>query len=384
MEKLSLSLSLIYCLLLSVVPTVTAQDAADAETGWPIEQQCVDEPTMPPEGWTFEGTIFTLGDYGVHAIRADIATPYYVAFSGDTVFPNIGALSPDGRWFAVPAGQTGYGPGGSSIFDISEIRVYSTDGRRELHRVWGVGKVTEGISAYYAVTSPQWIDNEHLLYYSSDDPWQILVINPFTQEAAQWQGDKINPLFTIPSPDRTRAIYPALGQSIDTVEWGLYDFPREQLIAPLPSLVYDAITSPVDWAPDSSSFAALIENPREENTPYSGALVLFDRNGEQTDVLTQLFPQFTQDAPTLRFSPDGRYLAFSRFRETDLLMADISNRHITAKCLNEDVYGLAWSPDGHQLAFTYNGNVVILDLESNELYTAAYNIGAVLDWKSRD
>ena len=114
---------------------------------------------------------------------------------------------------------------------------------------------------------------------------------------------------------------------------------------------------------------------------YHWQLVLFDRDGEQADILREQDIQFTQFSPTIRFSPDGQLLAFSRFHETDLLIANMADKQFTAKCLDGGVDGLAWSPSGKQLAFTYDANVVILDLESNDMYTIAYNIGGVFDWK---
>ena len=93
MNKSLLSLGLILLLPVVSVHVTTAEEATDMEKSWPIEQHCLGEPT-PPDDWAFEGTIFTQGS-GVHAIRADVTTPYYVAFSGDTEFGNNGALSPE-------------------------------------------------------------------------------------------------------------------------------------------------------------------------------------------------------------------------------------------------------------------------------------------------
>ena len=197
---------LVLCLLAVSGYTTTAQEAADTDIGWPIEQQCAGQPTPPPEGWTFEGTIFTRGGDGVHAVRADMATPYYIAFQSDTEFGAMGALSPDGSWFAVPAGQTRNDVRRLLIFfNIRELRVYSTDGKRELHQVEGTGKADYGMSAFYAVTPPQWIDNQHLIYYDYGNPQHILLINPFTGEVESWRSRRIDPLLSFPSPDRTRA-----------------------------------------------------------------------------------------------------------------------------------------------------------------------------------
>jgi hypothetical protein len=96
------------CITLLAFPTTAAQD--DDTSGWPVAQRCVGEPTAPPAGWTFEGTILMTGYAGIHAVQADWETPRVVVFlnrdwgESDSDLPG-GALSPNGRWYASPYGS---------------------------------------------------------------------------------------------------------------------------------------------------------------------------------------------------------------------------------------------------------------------------------------
>src|SRR5690242_17773324 len=66
---------LLLCLLFAISPAV-AQDSENV--GWPVEERCVREASKPPDGWTFPGAILMTGHYGIHAVSADVATPYVV------------------------------------------------------------------------------------------------------------------------------------------------------------------------------------------------------------------------------------------------------------------------------------------------------------------
>ncbi|MEO8609344.1 MAG: hypothetical protein ABI690_15740 [Chloroflexota bacterium] len=117
---------LLLCLIITFSPAV-AQD--NKNSGWPVEERCVGEPTKPPAGWTFPGAILMTGHYGIHAVSADVPTPYVVAFI--PTVPRYGAerinsvLSPDQRWLAT-TNATVFNGGIWAIISIYEIVVYST------------------------------------------------------------------------------------------------------------------------------------------------------------------------------------------------------------------------------------------------------------------
>jgi Tol biopolymer transport system component len=126
-------------------------------------------------------------------------------------------------------------------------------------------------------------------------------------------------------------------------------------------------------------------------------LELFDRDGVSLDVI------FLEDngyrvrstfdeAMNIRWSPDGRYLAFitttlSYPTIISLFIADMQEKHVYNTCI-EPGDGLAWSPDGTKLAmmdfydFKRYRPVIILDLETWSLYTVAYHDGSVIGWRA--
>lgn len=91
--------------LLCIVAPLAAQDATP-DTGWPIEQRCVGDPTPPPADWSYDGTILYQGKYGIHGLRSDWPTSRVLAFTNITdsdQFLYGGALSPDFYWYAAAA-----------------------------------------------------------------------------------------------------------------------------------------------------------------------------------------------------------------------------------------------------------------------------------------
>jgi WD40 repeat protein len=141
--------------LLLIPRLVFAQETPETPE-WTTEQRCVTTFAEPPEGWTYDGVIFTFrqGD-GVHARRADVPTRYYVAFDGESEFGSLGSFSPDGRWFAVPAGHVYFtSMTWRKIMETEEYRIYSTLPNRALYRI-----VIEQREAQPA----RWLDNNLLL-----------------------------------------------------------------------------------------------------------------------------------------------------------------------------------------------------------------------------
>jgi len=91
-------------ILLFVAPIIAvAQDDIDI-AGWTVEEHCISEVSVPPEAWTFEGVIYTWSTDAVRGFRSDFPVSYIIAF-GYANFLSAGAFSPDGNWFAVPAGR---------------------------------------------------------------------------------------------------------------------------------------------------------------------------------------------------------------------------------------------------------------------------------------
>ncbi|HLU11821.1 MAG TPA: hypothetical protein VK003_19260, partial [Oceanobacillus sp.] len=144
---------LTFLTLLLISASAAAQDATPE--GWEVVQRCITAPSEPPEGWTFEGTIFTYRG-SVHGFRADLPSPYYIAFGSDTEFGGAGTFSPDGRWYALPRGRTRRTDTSFAIYRvIEEVRVISTIPDRTIVDIpWLRYEYTEHIAL---LTRPRWL-----------------------------------------------------------------------------------------------------------------------------------------------------------------------------------------------------------------------------------
>lgn len=126
---LFLCLSILYAVTMRTALAQTPLPTNTSETG------CISQPTPKPEGWTFDGTIFTFrpGD-GLHGFRADYPSRYYVAFSsnGEAAY---GSFSPDGRYFAVDQFEPHYfETWGQTYPSLKDLVIYSTSPQHEVIR----------------------------------------------------------------------------------------------------------------------------------------------------------------------------------------------------------------------------------------------------------
>jgi hypothetical protein len=393
---------LLLCLILAFSPTV-AQDSEN--TGWPVEERCLGEPTPPPDDWTFPGAILLTGHYGIHAVSVDFPTPYVVAFVPTTPQRDAetlrGTLSPDQRWYAAAEASVFYG-GISAEVSVYKITIYSTISAREKYEMdW------ENVYDAYNGRLIQWRDNSHIIYETTqtpkigDDysPDYAFLINPFTQEITKWDG-KLNPLALtdfFPSPDWTRAVYNRVWYDYaPDVEddWGLFDPIKGS--QPLQRLTL-ANRSQVIWSPDSVQFVA------ETETDIEGEIVnqleLFNLDGINLESIFletngQRIRSTFDESLNIRWSSDGRYLAFITTTLNyptiiTLYIADMQEKRVYNTCI-ETSDGLAWSPDGTKLAmmdfYDYKAHrpVMVLDFETWSLYTVAYHAGSVIGWRDNE
>lgn len=205
---------LIVILLLFAVSSIQAQDDS-ASDGWEIVERCISEPTAPPDDWSYEGIIFLRSDRAIHGMTAHIPTPYIIAYNDPNgIFGLSGALSPTGEWFAVPEGTGGRDGSFVYRYDITRIRTYSTDGRRNIHTL-ELDKIVKLGSNFYinSVDTPMWINETEFLYPQQGatvDNVDLYQYNPFTREVSN--SDEIyqpQPLYLtnrIPSDDERLAI----------------------------------------------------------------------------------------------------------------------------------------------------------------------------------
>jgi hypothetical protein len=358
--------------LFIIVAPIAAQDAT-TETGWPIEQRCVGDPTPPPDDWTYDGTILLTGYAGIHGVNAAWDTPRVLTFLNED---NLwgGALSPDGNWYASPRGNFTITESYNGITEIWEIRVFPVNGQRD-----------SAYSIPYRETFFQymhgqvyWKDNENFLYFD--------LINPVTGEIRVWNKpdsvwDAHPHKRSYFAPDWTRQIY---YENENQPSWGIYNVENDEILDNL------NITPPIAWKPDSSEFVATIT---DGTAMPSYSLALFDRDGVQDDVIVSA-PEFEFGLFAIDWSADGRYLAFITFPfayysaerkvyslayygfENTLYIADTEQKRIINTCMAVGE-GLAWSPVAgvSQLAIMPPGegtkDVLILDIEADTIYPVA-------------
>jgi hypothetical protein len=376
---------------------VGAQDAVS--TGWPVEERCVGEPTKPPEGWTFPGAILMTGHYGIHAVSADVPTPYVVAFiRRDQMLLSFDVtLSPDGRWVSLVEGRyhnttdlynTPYATG---YYYVTGIRVYNTIGKRESHRVaWESVLDYRGGGQTYPVPIPFWLDNETIVF-------QGKTINPFTGAISpdanrffdiQQEGTEGN---IYPAPDWSRRVVVYVGGDIGEAGGWLEDTTQNNI-----NHIKLFIAAMVEWSSDSANFVA--EIPATDQTESNGfrppRLALFDRDGNLVDILFDLHTLADDVYGIATFNgwnPNQRYFAFFTLNrygdlEPHLFIADFQSGKVIDTCLNVDSR-LAWSPDGKLLAvlkeYEHRVEVQVLDMETWGLYTVAYHdrIGRIIGWR---
>jgi hypothetical protein len=365
-------------LVLLAFSMTTAQDYTTS--GWPVEQRCVGEPTAPPEGWRFEGTIFFDSYDGLIAIRAGVESPYYVS-SSERDFHALGTVSPDGRWFAVPSG---YVIPEISIFDdeyvVEEILIYSTDSPSDPIRIpWQASWRGPSGEPEIWMPSLRWIDNELLVYQRGSwglSNYEIIIINPFTQETRPHPTKTQELIFQNISPDLTRAIW--LGYQSEEI----YDFDTGELVASIPGLWAKGTF----WMPDASGFAGFLHD-----ASHQWQVAQFSRDGELLDVMFS-FQNTSRWAPemNLQWSSDGGRFALWLITgdspsDDYLYISDVAQRQIQDTCLDVN-NGFAISPTGEQIVYSLYTNhetfVVVTAIDTGSSYIIAHQPGSLLLWRT--
>jgi hypothetical protein len=366
--------------LLFGVSVIYAQEAiAMPDAGWPVEERCVGAPTKPPMGWSYGGILFTQnsGMYsedggGFHAIRQQVATPYYIATNNkDIVY--AGALSPDGKWFAVPYGYSidqhidDFGNSAGSEYFVNAIRIYRTDYTHLSYQIdWRLSDQN------VVIDKIMWIDNDRLIYSLNEaslNKKAYIVVNPFTDERIGWK--KVQEKLTL---DQWKTFFH-------------YSNPREDgwLIEPKVSQrtlefidQYRFNKSEIRWLPDLSGFVVFI--PSSANS-RQGLALFSEQDGLRSIITNNVVVQ-------VKVSANGHYIAYQT-TVTDLQnkevpeinIADLQAQTITQLCYGADYPMFQWSPFSDQLAIRKDGVVSILDLDSWQLYDIAKNQGLFVGWR---
>ncbi len=356
--------------------SIHAQETnATSDAGWPVEERCLGAPTKPPQAWSYDGTILMTGYAGIHGVNAQWDTPRVLAQLSDKDVWG-GAVSPDGKWYAVPHGEVFRTQSNNVITDITQIYVYSLLGDNEKIVIdW---PLTES----YQMTHAQiyWRGNNDFIFPNDVD---TSLVNLFSKKKDDWPEpgfiyDAYEQYRSKFAPDWSRAIYTQEDDETGYRVRMLYVLPSNHRLATL------SIEPPISWMPSSSEFIATFID-REDTIP-SSQLVLFDREGNLLEKIadSQLNKQF--GISTQGWSNDNRYFAFITFdysiygnysRDNRLYIADMEERVVidTCRAIGE---GLAWSPTGDQLTFLEVGEglkrILLLDMQSYDIYGVANHI----------
>ena len=355
------------CSFLLISTPLIAQEATSEAEGWQVVERCLAElpiPPIPQSEWDFEDMIFTRDQVGIHALRTDVPTPYIIAFgNSDTSFVRSGSFSPDGRWFAYPIGHS-FQEVTSTWYSVAEhIQVVSTETSREHFQAGDV---------YYAIANvelPQvlWLDN-HRIYYPPYTSSGEAIFDISTGEAFVWNEQVLlTNVDTFPAPDLSRTV----SDTDLTFAPGLYDFMADTFVQS-----YSDAYKPLRWLPDSSGFIMLRRDNAEDYAFTDSQMILFDRDGNQTEVISTL-GRFSSTS----FSPNGTELAF--IARNRLFLADMETHIVNDLCLELPVEAeveLVWSPNSNYLAFTHDGYPILLNTETLEMQILRYETGEIIGW----
>ncbi|MEO8607243.1 MAG: WD40 repeat domain-containing protein [Chloroflexota bacterium] len=359
---------------------VSADDASSQ--AWPIEVKCIPDPVLPPNGWTYPGTILMSGYAGIHGIQADWETPHVVAYfrkdaNGD--YPLYGGqLSPDAHWYAAPIGETWAEISFNNYWDVRGVRLYDLSGEnhefpldlqtyRDLYRydpvAWG----------YLPV---EWYDPESLVIGG-------LLFHPLDNQVELAIYDTVGSVYDdrFFSPDFTRVygatLLDANGQVVTYQTLKTFDYSYAVGLArlddPKAGVVDLGKITGLSWRRDSAGFVAEVEADNQ--------LVLYDHDGNRQESVFNLgeegvnFHRSASGRNDLRWSPDSQQYSFSYSphypEQIHVYIASIKDKIVTDTCLNP-ISQPVWSPDGKMLAYLAlareNLKIIVVDLETWKSY----------------
>ncbi len=315
---------------------------------------------------------------------------------GHTRFETV---SPDGKWLAY--------------YDIEQeqVAVVDYDGRL----------IYETPAPQQQLEPVYWLDNQRLVLNQNipvtpgpgGPNWDLVILNPFTNERQEWHPDfpnqrEVNPYWQLGSnlvfnAALTHLIYPVYEEDFPIVLWNVQS---EQVIR---KIYRGSYSSMPHWSPDgryivtdaplrSADYRSHINF--EDGLPYQGGTELFlvnlDGDIQRLTYFTVLQPRMQHDYIWAR---DGQGIAFySRSLNSitpDLAYIDLDTSITIDYCatrelpLNQSLIpifppDIVWSPEGDYLAVTFLDNEFRYTVNLVELSTGyAWQIGedlSVMGW----
>lgn len=378
-------------LIVSVWLAAFASGVAAQGDGYPVTRRCIVDALELDETPPFPGTLLMQGWAGVHGFRANWDTTRVVSFIDAGAALPGGALSPDGRWYAVPWGSEIRANNGDILYYADELRAFSTIDSEEVWRVnWN-----STFNSKSPISQIYWRDDERAYYTTMDDgtPTGTFLVNFFAVNSEP-VSTTLDPLdvesVSYFSPDWTRALVNDNSERFDPSAWQLVDVEAD---APLLDLNL-AEFSQVAWTPSSAFFAAEVLRPNDDGELLY-QIALFDRDGARVQTLLDM-PEGARvlfspdnDLKNMVWSPDGRYLAVITSISTappidNLYIIDTMEGRAIDTCLAPSG-GLAWSPGGNQLALMASGEehrpIYILEVAQERLLFITRHDGNLIGWR---
>lgn len=378
--------------------------AQDTDAGWDIKQQCVTNETIPPDNWSFDGTILLEGHFGIHAINANFDTPYVVSFIDWSESLSVIDLSPDKKWGVRSVGKfvntttenNAYVVG---FLDIIGLEIFSLENPNEKQLIpLDIHYEYRGATHPTPYPQPEWIDKDSIAFNRNRHivaTNHIIEPDPDTPRTFDivWAIER----GFYSSPDWTRqARHYTYGGIYGDI--GIIDLENDKSLGGVSIYLLSnnrvAGGQDVIWSPDSSKFVVL--KPHDDITyedissPLPNIYMsIYDRDVNLVaDVLNSEQHRVIDIADAKRFNYSGNKLAFfTQIEESGwtLHIADLDDEVIIDTCLDVDST-VAWSPDDSKIALIQTGDdhrqVYIFDTVEWELYTVAYHDGEIITWRS--
>jgi hypothetical protein len=361
--------SLVVAFILTIAVSSIAVSADDDSTqAWPVEVNCIPDPVLPPDEWSYPGTILMSGYAGIHGIQLDWETPHIVAFfrkDADRDYPLYGGqLSPDGNWYAAPIGEHWAEISFNNYWDVRKVRLYSMSGVSE--------EITFDLADYrdlyqyfptaWSYLPIEWGNSERLIIGE-------LSIKPFMGAVEKLPFDLSAITYT------ERFVSPDLTRSFGSIRFG-HDSPMGGLVSLDVGLLEDSELANVvglSWRRDSAGFMAAVKSDSQ--------LVMYDRDGNRLESVFSLgeevdiFHRGASGRNDLNWSPDDKQFAFTyrpQYPESrHLYIVNLDRKTVTDTCL-QPMTQPVWSPDGKMLAYLANARenlkIIVVDLETWNSY----------------
>lgn len=339
-----------------------------AQTTWNVETNCMSEFTYPvveQDAWDFPGVIVTSAyPEGIRGIQGgDRRLEYFIALSSDDTFPAIGAISPDGQYFAYPIGHTNHRVNAvnDDLIYVDNLRVVRTDGNTdETFLLEANNFAYSGAIGVFNLPPVRWFGSEWVYYPPKFEASDTLMHISSDETRSLRLSVNLSDLRFI-SPDGTRAFHSTL-HNLDTDRAIDYSLPR-----------YAA------WFADSSGFIAADESHID----------IVDRDGNIQETID--IPHVTRIA----VAPDQSAFAFWN-EQQQLFIADVTEKTVYDVCFQEstayayifdflpEVTNLAWSSDSESLAFSHDNYLILLNTATLESQILNHYSRYVIAWSALD